>query len=145
MTFKTNQPLYPPAVKETLVWFLGQEDPQRRDSLPTPEYLDFPDGLAGKESACNAGDLGLIPGLGRSPEEGKGYPTPVFWPGEFHGLYSPWVTMSRTRLSDFHFHFTTFIRCWEKLWEYLVSSSQTIFEIKYFNSHLNSFAHNWVS
>ena len=31
-------------------------------------------GSAGKESACNAGDLGLIPGLGRSPEEGKGYP-----------------------------------------------------------------------
>ena len=29
---------------------------------------------AGKESTCNAGDLGLIPGLGRSPEEGKGYP-----------------------------------------------------------------------
>ena len=29
---------------------------------------------AGKESACNAGDLGLIPGLGRSPREGKGYP-----------------------------------------------------------------------
>ena len=35
------------------------------------------------------GDLGLILGLGRSPGEGKGY-TPVFWPGEFHGLYSPW-------------------------------------------------------
>ena len=34
----------------------------------------FPCGSAGKESACNAGDLGLIPGLGRSPEEGKGYP-----------------------------------------------------------------------
>ena len=34
----------------------------------------FPDGSAGKESACNAGDLGLIPGLGRSPGEGKGYP-----------------------------------------------------------------------
>ena len=31
-------------------------------------------GSAGKESACNAGDLGLIPGLGRSPREGKGYP-----------------------------------------------------------------------
>ena len=31
-------------------------------------------GSAGKESACNAGDLGLIPGLGRSPGEGKGYP-----------------------------------------------------------------------
>ena len=37
-------------------------------------YLGFPDSSAGKESACNAGDLGLIPGLGRSPGEGKGYP-----------------------------------------------------------------------
>ena len=34
----------------------------------------FPCGLAGKESACNVGDLGLFPGLGRSPGEGKGYP-----------------------------------------------------------------------
>ena len=48
----------------------------------------FPGGLAGKESACNAGDPSSIPGLGRSGE-GKGN-TPVFWPGEFHGLYSPW-------------------------------------------------------
>ena len=36
--------------------------------------LDFPGSLAGKESACNAGDLGSIPGLGRSPAEGEGYP-----------------------------------------------------------------------
>ena len=36
--------------------------------------LGFPCGSAGKESACNAGDLGLIPGLGRSPGEEKGYP-----------------------------------------------------------------------
>ena len=34
----------------------------------------FPCGSAGKESACNLGNLGLIPGLGRSPGEGKGYP-----------------------------------------------------------------------
>ena len=34
----------------------------------------FPDGSAGKESACNEGDLGLIPGLGRSHREGNGYP-----------------------------------------------------------------------
>ena len=50
--------------------------------------LDFPGGSAGKESACNVGDLALIPGLGRSPAEGKG--TPVSWPGEFHGLNSSW-------------------------------------------------------
>ena len=36
--------------------------------------LGFPCGSAGKKSACNVGDLGLIPGLGRSPGEGKGYP-----------------------------------------------------------------------
>ena len=48
-----------------------------------PKPMGFPCGSAGKESACSVGDLGLIPGLGRSPGEGKGYP--VFWPGEFHG------------------------------------------------------------
>ena len=46
----------------------------RRDRLPTPVFLGFPCGSAGKESACNVGDLGLVPGLGRSPGEGKGYP-----------------------------------------------------------------------
>ena len=35
---------------------------------------DFPGGSDGKESVCNAGDLGLIPELGRSPREAKGYP-----------------------------------------------------------------------
>ena len=37
-------------------------------------YFCFPGGLAGKESACNVEDLGSIPGLERSPGEGKGYP-----------------------------------------------------------------------
>ena len=91
--------------------------------------MGFPNSLVGKESTCNAGDPGWIPGLGRSAGEGIGYPLryswaslvaqlvknlpamwktwfdlwvgkipwrrerlpiPVFWPGEFHGLYSPW-------------------------------------------------------
>ena len=47
------------------------------------------DGSYGKESACKAGALGLIPGLGRSPGERNSLATPVFWPREFHGLYSP--------------------------------------------------------
>ena len=58
------------------------------DRLSTPVFLGFPGGSAGKESAHNAGDLGLIPGLGRSPGEGKRLPTPVFWPGESHGQRS---------------------------------------------------------
>ena len=61
-------------MQEILVGFLGREDRWRRDRLPTPVFLDVPCGLAGKESACNVGDLGSIPGLGRSPGEGKGYP-----------------------------------------------------------------------
>ena len=48
--------------------------PWRRARLPTPVFLGFPGGSAGKESTCNAGDLGSVPELGRSPREGKGYP-----------------------------------------------------------------------
>ena len=50
----------------------------RRDRLPTPVFLGFPGGSAGRESARNAGDLSSIPGLGRSPGEGKGYPLQYF-------------------------------------------------------------------
>ena len=38
------------------------------------QQMGFPSSPAGKESACNVGNLGSIPGLGRSPGEGKGYP-----------------------------------------------------------------------
>ena len=80
--------------------------PWRRARLPTPVFLDFPCGSAGKESACNVGDLGLIPELGRSLGEGKGYPL------QYSGLENSMdsivhgVAKSRTRLSNFHFTFT---------------------------------------
>ena len=64
----------PPAMQETLVQFLGQKDPQRRDRLPTPVFLGFPGGSDGKESSCNAGDLDSILGLGRTPGGGHGNP-----------------------------------------------------------------------
>ena len=51
--------------------------------------MGFPGSSAGKEFACNAGDLGSIHGLDRSLENGTA-PTPVFRPGEYHGAYSPW-------------------------------------------------------
>ena len=50
--------------------------------------MGFPDSSVGKESTCNVGDLGSIPGLG--PWSRERLLIPVFWPGEFHGLYSPW-------------------------------------------------------
>ena len=66
----------------------------------------FPDSSVGKESACNAGDPSSIPGSGRSPGEGKGYPLEYIlawripWTCIIHG-----VAKSQTQLSDFHFHF----------------------------------------
>ena len=63
-----------PAMQKSLVLFLSQEDPLEKGWATHSVFLGFPCGSADKESACNAGDLSLIPGLGRSPGEGKGYP-----------------------------------------------------------------------
>ena len=63
-----------PAMQETWVQFLVGKIHWRRGRLPTPVFLGFPGGSAGKKSICSAGDLGLVPGLGKSPGEGKGYP-----------------------------------------------------------------------
>ena len=52
--------------------------------------LGFPGGSDGEKSACDEGDLGSIPGLGKIPWRRERLPTSVFWPGEFHGLYSSW-------------------------------------------------------
>ena len=74
----------------------------RRNRLPTPVFLCFPGGSVGKESACNAGDLGSISGLGRSPGEGKSYPF------QYSGLENSLdcmmhgVTKSQAQLSDFY-------------------------------------------
>ena len=76
--------------------------PWRRDRLPTPVFLGFPGGLAGKESTCIVGDLDSIPGLGRSPGEGKGYPLQYSclensMDHTVHGVAKSW-----TRLSNLH-------------------------------------------
>ena len=67
--------------------------------------MGFPCGSDGEESACNAGDLGSIPGLGRAPVEGKGYPLQYSslenpmdrgaWLAAVYGVAKSW-----TRLSD---------------------------------------------
>ena len=64
----------PSAMQKTPVGFLGQEDLLEKDRLPTSVFLGFPGGSADKESDCNVGDLGSIPGLGRSPGEENSYP-----------------------------------------------------------------------
>ena len=85
----------------------------RRERLPTPVFLGFPCGSAGKASACNAGDLGWIPGLGRSPGEGKGYPVQYFGLENSMDCVVREFTKSRIQLSDFHFQcvLLTYIFC----------------------------------
>ena len=66
--------------------------------------LGFPDGSDGKESACNAGDLGSIPGSGRPSAEGNGYPLQYSclenstdrggWWAKVHGVAKSWTQLS---------------------------------------------------
>ena len=74
--------------------------------------MDFPGGSDGKASAYSAGDLGLIPGSGRSSGVGKWQPTPVLLPGKFHGRrsvvgYSPWGRKESDTTELLHFHTDT--------------------------------------
>ena len=79
-------------------------------AIHTVTSLGFPDSSNGKESACNGGDLGLIPGLGRSPGEGHGNALQYShlensmgrgaWRAPIYG-----VTKSQTQPSDHYFHF----------------------------------------
>ena len=119
----------------------------RRDRLPTPVFLGFPCGSAGKESACNAGDLDSIPGLGRSPGEGKGYPLQYSDLENSKGCIVHGVTKSWTQLSTFHSIFPSFrvfsnesalcVR-WPKYWRFSFSIS-----ISNENSVLISFRIDW--
>ena len=93
----------PPAVQETWVQSLGREDPLEKGMATHSVFLGFPCGSAGKESTCSAGDLGSIPGLGRSTGEGNSYPL------QYSGLENAvdsivdGVTKSGTQPSNFHF------------------------------------------
>ena len=71
----------------------------RRDRPPAPVFLGLPGGLAGKESTCNVGDLGSVPGLGRSPGEGDGYPLRYSCLENSMDCIVDRVTKSGTRLS----------------------------------------------
>ena len=108
-----------PAMWETWVRSLGWEDPLEKGKATHSSILawripslnlgifGFPCGSAGKESACNVGDLGSIPGMERSPGEGKGYPLQYSGLENSMGYKVSGVAKSQTHLSDFHFHFHT--------------------------------------
>ena len=82
-----------------------RRNPWRRGSLPTPVFLGSPDGSDSKVSTCNAGDLGSIPGSGKSPGGGHGNPLQYSCQGRescqvtVHG-----VTKSQTQLKRLSMH-----------------------------------------
>ena len=95
----------PPAMPETPVLFLCWEDPPEKGMSIHSSILGLP------WSTCNAGDLGSIPGLGRSPGEGNGYPL------QYSGLENSTdcivhrFAKSQTQLRNFHFHIYNYINC----------------------------------
>ena len=78
----------PPVMQETLVRFLSQEDPLEKGLAINSSILGLPCDTAGKESACNVGNLGLIPGLG-DPLEKVNATRSCILAWRTHGLYSP--------------------------------------------------------
>ena len=81
----------------------------RRDRLPTPIFFGFPCGSAGKESACNVADLGLILGLGRSP--------PLKYSGLENSMDCIVHGVQRVRYDSETFTFSNiFIECRHYLW-----------------------------
>ena len=87
--------------------------------------LGFPCGSASKESTSSVGDLGLIPGLGRSPGEGKGYPLQYSGQENSVDFIVHGVSQSLTQLNDFHFHWNFLVQIVKSLsamWETWVQS-----------------------
>ena len=79
--------------------FLAKTQPMKSQGFcliwPSQLLLGFPSGSDCKESTCNDGDMGSIPSVGKITWRREQLPTPVFWPGEFHGqksltVYNPW-------------------------------------------------------
>ena len=99
----------------------------------------------GKESTCHSGDPNLIPGLGRYPGEGIGYPLQYSGLENSTGCIVHGVSKSQTRLSDFHFHFVTcFSDLLHLVWSFLGPSM--LLKMALFHSFiwLNNIVCLWV-
>ena len=77
-------------MQETPVPFLGWEDPLEKGRLPTPVFLGSLVAQLVKKILLQCDKRGFDSSVGKMRWRREQLPTPVFWPGKFHGLYSPW-------------------------------------------------------
>ena len=89
-------------MQETLVPFLGREDPLKQNMLPTPVFLGFPGSSAGKESACDAAGLGFFLGWEAPLKKGKATHSSIL------AWRIPWMVFGKTKR-----HFFSNDYCWK--------------------------------
>ena len=111
-----------PAMQETRFNSWVRKITWRRERLPTPVFLGFPGGLASKESACNAGDLGSIPGLGRSLGEGICYPLQYSGLENSMGCIKSWIQLSNFHYKWYHMVFIFLSDLLYSVWQSLYPS-----------------------
>ena len=80
----------PPAMQETPVQFLDWEDLLQKEKATRSSILGLPLWLSWKRIHLQCRRPGFDPWVGKIPWRRERLPTPVFWPGEFHGPHSPW-------------------------------------------------------
>ena len=93
-----------PAMQETLVWFLGWEDPLGKGYATYSSVLGLPLWLSWRRIHQQCRRPGFDPSVGKIPWRRERLPTLVFWPGEFPGLYSPCSLKELDTTSDFPFN-----------------------------------------
>ena len=120
-----------PTLRDT--WFDSwvRKIPWRRGTLLTPGFLGFSGGSVGKESACNVGDLGSIPGLGRSPGGGQVSPLQFSCLENPHGQrslagYSPWDYRVRHNWATKHTSYLLLCSFISKHWKKNLTSAVLI-------------------
>ena len=111
-----------PAKQETRIQSLGREDPQEKEmanhsstlawKIPWTEEPGRPQSMESQRVGHDWA-TSLLTSIGDGTWRRKRLPTPVFWPGEFHGLYSPWGRKDLDRTERLSLHFTSH-REWER-------------------------------
>ena len=138
----------PPALWETWARSLAWEDPLEKWKATLSSILGLPLWLSWLRIRLQCGRPRLNAWLGKIPWRSERLPTPVFWPGEFHGTVQG-VAKSQTRLSDFHANISlsrTFFKHFSSMYKfvkYFWQSFELSVNVKYINTRPHFQWHIW--